>query len=125
MKVKSPKENIKDFKQYKITLKWNADYFEIINKKLKTVLLGVSEYSKDIMNDKYVPKSSGALIESSEIELLSDFKADIKWEAPYASEVYYDKSLKLKEKRGSMWFDRMFEDYRNNIEKEANRIYKS
>ena len=126
MAITTPKNSSKknEKKGYNIELKWNDNYFNEVNAKLKRVLLGVSEYSKNVMNDKYVPKNTGALINSAEIAILSDDTADIKWEAPYASEIYYDKSHTLKGKRGPVWFDRMFEDYRSRIEKEANRIYK-
>jgi hypothetical protein len=126
MAIKTPKNSSKknEKKGYNIELKWNDNYFNEVNAKLKRVLLGVSEYSKNVMNDKYVPKNTGTLINSAEIAILSDDTADIKWEAPYASEIYYDKSRTLKGKRGPVWFDRMFEEYRSRIEKEANRIYK-
>ena len=124
MAIKTPKSKTKSLKYCDITMQWDSSYFDSINTTLKAVLYGVAEYSKDRMNEEYVPKSSGNLINSSEIELTSNDTADIKWEAPYANKVYYDKSRPLKGKRGPMWFDRMIEDYQKRIEKEANRIYK-
>lgn len=124
MKIKTPKnlDNQKVSLNYQIN--WDTGYFENINTKLKNVLIGVSEYSKDIMNEEYVPKNTGNLIKSCIINYLPNETASIKWTAPYAIRVYYDKSMKLEKKRGPMWFDRMFEDYQKRIEKKANSIYK-
>lgn len=124
MKIKTPKGYNKNIPSYKVDITWNAVTFDDMNNKLKLVLAGISEYSKDIMNDKYVPKTTGKLVDSCVINYLPNETASIKWTAPYAIEVYYDKNTKLEGKRGPMWFDRMFEDYQKRIEKEANRIYK-
>ena len=124
MKIKTPKGYNKDTPSYKVDITWNTFNFENMNNRLKLVLTGITEYSKAIMNDKYVPKTTGKLVDSCVINYLPNETASIKWTAPYAIEVYYDKNVKLKGKRGPMWFDRMFEDYQKIIEKEANRIYK-
>ena len=124
MKIKTPKNYKQDIVSYKVNITWDEAYFNAMNNKLKLVLTGITEYSKDIMNDIYVPKATGTLIDSCVINYLPNETASIKWTAPYAIDVYYDKNVKLEGKRGPMWFDRMFEDYQKRIEKEANRIYK-
>ena len=124
MAIKAPKNITKNLKSYNLSVTWDNAYFSNMNDKLKLVLTGVTEYSKDIMNEYYVPKTTGNLIDSCVINYLPHETASIKWTAPYAIKVYYDKNIKLDGKRGPMWFDRMFEDYQKRIEQEANRIYK-
>lgn len=106
-----------------INIDWNINEFTDINLRLKRMLKRVAEFSKDKMNEEYVPKQTGNLIDSVQVEEFSN-KVNIKWTAPYATKVYYDKTEKLDGKRGPYWFDRMFDYYRLYIEKEANTAYK-
>lgn len=124
MKVRKPTDYSRSNASYSFNITWNQDFIDDINNRLRNVVLGVAEYSKDIMNKEYVPEKTGALVDSAEIELINDNIVDIIWRAPYAVEAYYNKEDKLEKKKGAFWFDRMITDYQTRIEKEARRIYK-
>lgn len=118
MAIKVPRDIVK---KGKYEIQWNPYVVSDINNRLRRTIIGVSEYSRDILNKEYVPRD---ISKKSELEYKNDFTVNIKWRAPNANRRYYDKTVRLKGKRGHSWFDRMIDDYRYRIEQEANRLFK-
>lgn len=74
------------------------------------------------LSEPFIPKDNGDLIRSG-IQNTQIGSGEVKWRTPYARRWYYlNANFQESPKRGNYWFERMKQQYRDNILKGAARI---
>ena len=123
--LKTPSNKTRTLASYTVSTVWNPKSFNANNDRLRRAIYRAAKYSMDTMNEYYVPKKTGELINSSKLERINDSTVNIIWTSDYASKVYYDKTKEVEYYRGPFWFDRMIDIYARRIEEEATKSYYS
>lgn len=68
----------------------NFNIHEISNKTKKSLSKNLEVFSQTVLDDSnyYIPRRTDTLLQSGHVEIISDTKAEVIWDTPYANNMY-------------------------------------